>query len=154
MHTAALVSRSGSIDWLCAPRFDSDAFFASLVGYDEHGCWAIRPAAPIVSTRQRYRGDTLILETELECEGGAVRVIDFMPVPASEGRCDVVRIIEGLRGEVPLEMTLDVRFGYGADLAWIRDEGADVCFTAGPDAVVMRGVAVQARGARPRTGTR
>jgi GH15 family glucan-1,4-alpha-glucosidase len=147
MHTAALVSRSGSIDWLCAPRFDSDAFFASLVGYDEHGCWAIRPAQSIVSTRQRYRGDTLILETELECEGGTVRLIDFMPVPCAEGRCDVVRIIEGVSGEVPLEMTLDVRFGYGADVAWIMEEGGDVCFTAGPDAVVMRGVAVKARGA-------
>src|SRR5580692_10349997 len=108
--TSALVSRSGSIDWLCAPRFDSDACFTALIGYDEHGRWGIRPTVRIRETRQRYRDDTLILETEFACEGGAARIIDFMPT--GTGRCDVVRIIEGLDGEVPFEMLLNVRFGF------------------------------------------
>src|SRR5215831_6889791 len=78
--TCALVSRTGSIDWLCAPRFDSDACFAALVGYDEHGRWALRPAARVNETRQRYRDDTMVLETELVCDGGVVRIVDFMPM--------------------------------------------------------------------------
>jgi GH15 family glucan-1,4-alpha-glucosidase len=136
MRTAAIVSRSGSIDWLCAPRFDSDAFFAALVGYDEHGAWAIRPLAAVRETRQRYRGDTLILETEFVGDGGAARVIDFMPVNGD--RCDVVRIVEGLEGELSLEMTLEVRFGYGADSPWIMRDDGGVHFTVGGEAVVMR----------------
>src|SRR4051812_30709422 len=112
-RTSALVSRSGSIDWLCAPRFDSDACFAALVGYDEHGCWALRPTVPVRETTQRYRGDTMILETDLVCESGTLRIIDFMPLEGD--RCDLIRIIEGLEGVVPIEMLLDVRFGYGRD---------------------------------------
>src|SRR5215831_12499738 len=112
MRTAALVSRGGSIDWLCAPRFDSDACFSSLIGYEEHGRWLLRPVVALRETKQRYRGDTLILETEFVCDGGAVRVTDFMPVGA--GPSDVIRIVEGVEGEVPLEMLLNVRFGYGA----------------------------------------
>jgi GH15 family glucan-1,4-alpha-glucosidase len=104
MRTAAIVSRSGSIDWLCAPRFDSDAFLAALLGYDEHGCWSIRPATSIRETRQRYREDSLVLETEFVCDGGTVRVTDFMPLGSE--RCDVVRIVEGLEGDVSLEMML------------------------------------------------
>ena len=104
-RTAALVSRSGSIDWLCAPRFDSDACFAALIGYDEHGAWAIRPTVAIREAQQRYRGETLILETDLVCDGGAVRITDFMPISGGEHRSDVIRIVEGLDGEVPLEMT-------------------------------------------------
>jgi GH15 family glucan-1,4-alpha-glucosidase len=135
--TSALVSRSGSIDWLCVPRFDSDACFAALVGYDEHGRWALRPTVRIRETRQRYRGDTMILETEFACDGGAVRLIDFMPVGGD--RCDVVRIVEGLEGQVELEMLLDVRFGYGADAPLVdkRDDGT--AFLAGPDGVILRG---------------
>jgi GH15 family glucan-1,4-alpha-glucosidase len=135
MRTSALVSRTGDIDWLCVPRFDSDACFASLVGYDEHGRWALRPTVPLHETRQRYREDTLILETELVCEGGVVRFIDFMPVG---GRCDVVRIVEGVEGEVPLEMLVDLRFGYGAALPLMRVEPNAARFTAGPDSVVLR----------------
>ena len=74
-NTCALVSRSGSIDWLCAPRFDSDACFAALVGYDEHGCWALRPSVRVRETRQRYRDDSLVLETEFVCDGGVVRIV-------------------------------------------------------------------------------
>ena len=133
--TSALVSRSGSIDWLCAPRFDSDACFTALVGYDEHGRWSLFPTATVRENRQRYRDDTMILETEFACDGGVARVIDFMPM---SGRCDVVRIIEGVEGEVPLEMLLDVRFGYGADTPFIEKMGDGMCFLSGPDALILR----------------
>ena len=137
--TTALVSRSGSIDWLCAPRFDSDACFTALIGYDEHGRWGIRPTVRIRETQQRYRDETLVLETEFACDGGAARIVDFMPT--GTGRCDVVRIIEGLDGEVPLEMLLDVRFGYGADAPLIEKTADGTSFMAGPDALVLRGPA-------------
>jgi len=134
-HTSALVSSSGSIDWLCAPRFDSDACFTALVGYDEHGRWSLRPTVDVRETRQRYRDDTMILETEFVCDAGVARLIDFMPVGS---RCDVVRIVEGVEGDVPLEMLLNVRFGYGADAPLIRNVDGGTYFTAGPDAVVLR----------------
>src|SRR5690349_17568509 len=92
------------IDWLFVPRFDSDASMSALLGRDEHGRWAIRPTTRIRKHEQRYRGDTLILETDIECDGGKFRIIDFMP-PDPE-RSDVIRIVEGLVGEVSLEMTL------------------------------------------------
>ncbi len=134
-NTSALVSRSGSIDWLCAPRFDSDACFTALVGYDKHGRWSLFPTATVRQARQHYRGDTMILETEFACDGGVARVIDFMPM---SGRCDVVRVIEGVEGEVTLEMLLDVRFGYGADTPFIEKTGDGVCFRSGPNAVILR----------------
>ncbi len=137
-RTAALVSKSGSIDWLCVPRFDADACFAALIGYDEHGCWAVRPTVPIRETKQRYRGETLILETEFVCDGGAVRVTDFMPIGGSDERCDLFRLVEGLDGEVPLEMLLEARFGYGAESPWITQEGDAIRFVAGPNALVLR----------------
>ncbi|HXJ22841.1 MAG TPA: glycoside hydrolase family 15 protein [Polyangia bacterium] len=140
-RTAALVSREGSIDWFCAPRFDSDACFAALLGYDEHGSWAIRPTVAVKETQQRYRGETLILETDFVCEGGVVRITDFMPVSSGEERSDLVRIVEGLEGEVPLEMLLDVRFGYGKDTPWIRRVGDSLLFIAGPAALALRGPA-------------
>jgi GH15 family glucan-1,4-alpha-glucosidase len=136
LRTAGLVSRSGSIDWLCGPRFDSDAFFAALVGYDQHGSWALRPAVGIREMRQRYRGETMILETEFRCDGGAVRIIDFMPIAGE--RCEVVRILEGLEGEVQMEALLDVRFGYGAYTPWITRNNDGLRFVAGPDAVFLR----------------
>jgi GH15 family glucan-1,4-alpha-glucosidase len=135
-NTAALVSRSGSIDWLCAPRFDSDACFAALVGYDEHGRWLLRPGTAVRETRQRYRGDTLILETEFVCDGGVVRVIDAMPM--GTGPSDLVRVIEGVEGEVLMEMILDVRFGYGADKPWVTAEEDGVHFVSGPNALILR----------------
>src|SRR6516165_1279222 len=134
-HTSALVSRGGSIDWLCAPRFDSDACFSALVGYDEHGRWSLRPTVEVREARQRYRDDTMILETEFVCDGGVARLIDFMPVGS---RCDVVRIVEGVEGEVPMEMLLSVRFGYGAEAPLIRQQDGWTYFVAGPDAVVLR----------------
>jgi GH15 family glucan-1,4-alpha-glucosidase len=140
MRTSALVSRSGSIDWMCGPRFDSDAWFAALLGYDEHGRWAVRPTVAVRENRQRYRDDTMILETELVCDGGVVRITDFMPVgQGGADRCDVVRIIEGLDGEVPVEMLMDVRFGYGHDKPWVMPVPDGVRFTAGPDTLLLRG---------------
>jgi GH15 family glucan-1,4-alpha-glucosidase len=138
-RTAALVSRFGSIDWFCAPRFDSDACFAALVGYDEHGAWSIRPTVGVREARQRYRGETLILETEFVCDGGVVRVTDFMPISGGEDRSDLVRVVEGLEGEVQLEMLLNVRFGYGADRPWITPCPGGLMLVAGPNALALRG---------------
>jgi GH15 family glucan-1,4-alpha-glucosidase len=134
--TGALVSKNAEIDWLCAPRFDSDACFASLLGYDDHGRWAVHPVEAVRTVEQRYRGNTLILETEFVTDGGRVRVTDFMPI-GSEKRTDVLRIVEGLEGEVELEMLLDVRFGYGASEPSIVRDGDAVRFTAGPDSMVL-----------------
>jgi GH15 family glucan-1,4-alpha-glucosidase len=140
-RTTALVSRYGAIDWWCAPRFDSDACFAALVGYDEHGTWAFRPTVRLRESRQRYRGDTMILETELACDGGVVRLTDFMPLPADEDRSDIIRIVEGVEGEVPVEMWLEPRFGYGKDWPWIAHAADGTRFTAGPDSLMLRGPA-------------
>src|SRR5262245_39968275 len=136
MKGSALVSRTAEIDWLCVPRFDSDASMAALLGRDEHGRWAIRPTTRIRRHEQRYRGDTLILETDLECDGGKIRVIDFMP-PGTE-RSDVVRIVEGLAGEVSLEMTLAAVFGYGSSIPWIRRQDDVINIIAGPDSLHLR----------------
>jgi GH15 family glucan-1,4-alpha-glucosidase len=142
-RTTALVSRAGSIDWWCAPRFDSDACFAALVGYDEHGTFAIRPTVRQRETRQRYRGETLILETDFVCEGGVARVTDFMPLAGGhDERSDIVRIVEGIEGEVPLEVWLEPRFGYGAYWAWVTREGDATRFTAGPDSLILRGLPI------------
>ena len=109
--TAALVGRNGSIDWLCFPRFDSPACFASLLGERENGRWQFIPAEKVEKSERRYRGDTLILETDLTTQSGAVRLIDFMPVRGKQP--DLVRIVEGLSGEVELKMELIIRFDYG-----------------------------------------
>ena len=136
LETVALISDAGSLDWLCAPRFDSDACFASLVGYDEHGRWVIRPTVTVRQRTQRYAGDTLILETEVACDGGTVRHTDFMP--ANAGRCDVVRVIEGIEGEVPMEMICALRFGYGANQPAIVRTSGGFSSIAGPDAATLR----------------
>jgi len=136
LRTGALVSRNADIEWLCAPHFDSDACFASLLGYDEHGRWALRPTQAVRKIEQRYRGDTLILDTEFTCDGGRVRVTDYMPLDNGE-RCDVIRVLEGLDGEVTMEMLLDVRFGYGADAPWITKDSRGFRFTAGPDSMTL-----------------
>ena len=136
MKGAALVSRSGDIDWMCVPRFDSEACFAALLGHDEHGRWAIRSTAAVRKREQRYRGETLILETKVECDGGLFCIIDFMP--PNRDRSDVVRIVQGLAGEVRLEMILDVRFGYGANRPWVKSYDDAVSLIAGPDALHLR----------------
>ena len=97
-QTGALVSRDGCVDWLCFPRFDSPACFASLLGDKKNGHWRFFPEEKVETTRRRYRGETLILETEIETKSGAVRLIDFMP-PRGENP-DIIRIVEGLRGKV------------------------------------------------------
>ena len=111
-ETAALVSREGSIDWLCFPRFDSPACFAALVGTPEHGRWLLAPCAEIQSVRRQYLGDTAILETEFTTSDGVVAVIDFMPVRS--GLPDLVRIVVGRRGQVEMRMELTIRFDYGS----------------------------------------
>jgi GH15 family glucan-1,4-alpha-glucosidase len=134
-HTAALVGSDGSIDWLCFPRFDSAACFAALLGTPEHGRWQIAPAAEIKSIRRRYRGDTLILETDFETADGTVRLIDFMY--HSDDRWDVVRIVEGLSGSVTLRMDLIVRFDYGSIVPWAHRSADVLLLTAGPDSLEL-----------------
>jgi GH15 family glucan-1,4-alpha-glucosidase len=134
-HTAALVGRDGSIDWLCFPRFDSGACFAALLGEPAHGRWLIAPAAAVRSTRRKYRDGTLILETEFETDEGAVRIIDCMPL--SNERWDVVRIVEGLSGRVPMRMELIIRFDYGSIVPWVRRSGDVLLATAGPDTLEL-----------------
>ena len=137
-QTAALVGRNGSIDWLCVPRFDSGAIFASLLGTKENGHWTIAPAAPAaqVTTRRWYRDETLVLETEFETEDGVARLIDFMP-PRTETP-EVVRIVTGVRGSVDLSMVLRLRFDYGHVVPWVYHERGDLVAVAGPDAVWLR----------------
>jgi GH15 family glucan-1,4-alpha-glucosidase len=136
LQTAALVSRLGSIDWLCFPRFDSGAIFASLLGDEENGQWTMCPADDFDSPGRRYRGDTLVLETDLETSSGAVRLIDFMP-PRGEAP-DVVRIVEGVRGTVEMQMELVLRFDYGSIVPWVRSLDGALVAVAGPDAVCVR----------------
>jgi GH15 family glucan-1,4-alpha-glucosidase len=134
--TVALISRSGSLDWLCLPRIDSDACFAKLLGTNDHGYWSIRPAAEVRSVARRYRPDTLILETEVTCDDGRVRVIDFMP-PGATAEHDIIRIVEGIEGAVPIHLDLKVRFAYGRLFPWIRCETHRATMTSGPDALEL-----------------
>ncbi|GAA3351108.1 glycoside hydrolase family 15 protein [Amorphoplanes nipponensis] len=135
-QTAALVGRNGSIDWLCVPRFDSGAIFAALLGDEDNGHWTIAPAGEIRAVRRRYRPETLVLETEFETDEGVVRLTDFMP-PRDEAP-DVIRIVEGVRGEVPMTMRLRLRFDYGHVVPWVYREQGDLVAVAGPDAVWLR----------------
>ena len=135
-QTAALVGKDGSIDWLCLPRFDSAACFAALLGDERHGRWLLAPAGVVTSINRRYRHGTLVLETEFTCEDSVVRVIDCMPrrdhVP------DLARVVVGVRGEVRMRMSLDLRFDYGHIAPWIRFEGARMLAIAGPDALCVQ----------------
>jgi GH15 family glucan-1,4-alpha-glucosidase len=135
-QTGALVSRDASVDWLCFPRFDSGACFAALLGDRENGRWKFAPAGEIKATRRRYRGDTLILETEIETADGTVRLIDFMPPRGKDP--DIVRIIEGLRGNVRMKMELIIRFDYGHIIPWVRKKHGGLEAIAGPDALILR----------------
>jgi GH15 family glucan-1,4-alpha-glucosidase len=135
-ETAALVGRNGSVDWLCWPRFDSAACFAALLGSARHGHWQIAPADPEVQVRRRYQPDTLVLETEFETAEGAVTLIDFMPI--AERDSDLVRIVAGRRGSVPMRMELVLRFDYGASVPWMsRLPDGRLRAIAGPDMVVL-----------------
>jgi GH15 family glucan-1,4-alpha-glucosidase len=135
-HTVALVGNNGSIDWLCLPRFDSPSIFAKLLGNDEHGHWRIAPQGGVRRVVRRYRGDTLILETDFETEDGEVRIIDLMPM--RNGRVDVLRLVEGRGGRVPMRMDLTMRFDYGNIVPFVRRiEGGRLCAVGGPDAVLL-----------------
>jgi GH15 family glucan-1,4-alpha-glucosidase len=135
-QTAALIADDGSIDWLCAPRFDSGACFAALLGDENHGRWLIAPAAGGRATRRRYRDHTLVLETEFDTPEGSVRIVDFMPI--RDQTVDVIRIVEGVRGSVPMRMHLTIRFDYGQTIPWVHDIGGVLAAVAGPDALVLK----------------
>ena len=135
-QTGALVSRDGCVDWLCFPRFDSPACFASLLGEKKNGHWRFFPEEKIDKTRRRYRDGTLILETEIETKSGAVRLIDFMP-PRGENP-DIIRIVEGLRGKMSMQMELIIRFDYGSVIPWVRKAHGGLEAIAGPDALILR----------------
>ena len=144
-HSAALVHRDGDIDWLCLPRFDSGAMFASLLGDDRNGSWKLRarkstakdPSAPDPGAHvtRRYLPGTMVLETTIRTATGAATVTDFMPKPAPDGTHEVVRIVRGLRGRVALHTELRIRFNYGEWLPWVERHGGAIYAVAGPDAV-------------------
>jgi GH15 family glucan-1,4-alpha-glucosidase len=143
-ETAALVGRNGSIDWLCWPRFDSEACFAALLGSADHGHWRVCPRHSEVRVVRRYRPNTLILETRFETAGGAATLIDFMPLRGRNS--NIVRMVVGERGRVPMRTRLVFRFGYGAIVPWMtRLEDGTYRAVAGPDMVVLR-TPVQLRG--------
>jgi GH15 family glucan-1,4-alpha-glucosidase len=134
-HTAALVGRDGSIDWLCLPRFDAGACFARLLGDSDNGRWLIAPAEPVLEVNRRYREGTLILETEFVTANGAVVIIDFMPRPSAEERSDIIRIVRGIRGSVAMTFDLVLRFDYGRVAPWVRQRKHGIFAVAGPDAI-------------------
>ena len=134
-ESAALVSRDGSIDWLCWPRFDSEACFAALLGAPENGRWLIAPHEAAKITR-RYRPNTLVLETHFETAEGAATLVDFMPVHA--GNSTIVRIVIGKRGKLAMRTELILRFGYGGIVPWVtRTDSGSLRAIAGPDMVLL-----------------
>jgi GH15 family glucan-1,4-alpha-glucosidase len=135
LQSAALVGKNGSLDWLCLPRFDSDACFAALLGTRDNGRWQLAPEGEVTAVHRRYRPGTLILETEFETQAGAVVLIDLMPI-AGRGT-DVVRIVEGRRGRVPMRMDLVIRCAYGSAIPWVRHTAGGVHAIAGPDALLL-----------------
>jgi GH15 family glucan-1,4-alpha-glucosidase len=153
-ETLALVGRDGSVDWLCWPRFDSSACFAALLGTEQHGRWLIAPAAPAQVTR-RYRDDTLILETTFSNAAGEITLTDFMPRRGATS--DVVRIVRGVRGRMPVRLELVIRFDYGSILPWVTQQRASasgglntLSAIAGPERLTLR-TRVPLRGEHDRT---
>ena len=135
-HTAALLSREGSLDWLCVPRFDSPACFAALLGTTDHGRWLLTASGETATIRRRYRGDTLVLETEYVTESGAARVLDFMP--PHDRDINVVRIVQGVKGTVRMRMEMTIRFDYGSIVPWVSHEKRLLKAVAGPDALYLQ----------------
>ena len=135
--SCALVARDGSIDWLCLPRFDSDACFSALLGTEENGYWRIAPADGDYRVTRRYREGTAILETTFETRDGAATLIDFMPLAQDEEHVDVFRIVRGDRGRVAMRMELALRFGYSQTVPWVRRTDFGLRAVAGPDAVEL-----------------
>ena len=137
-ETVALVSRHGSIDWLCLPRFDSPACCAALLGTSEHGCWSIAPRGPITRNEQRYQPDTMVLETDLSTDDGTIRITDFMPV-RNEKNPLLVRRVNGLSGTVATRLEGNFRFDYGNMPPWITDRDGGATMHVGPDRLVLEG---------------
>jgi GH15 family glucan-1,4-alpha-glucosidase len=133
LEAAALVGRTGAVDWLCLPRFDSASCFSALLGDERHGRWLVAPTGEVRADSRRYRPGTLVLETDFETSEGAVRLIDFMPRRA-KGPPRVMRIVEGLRGRVPMRMELSLRPDYGSIRPWVELASDGAIVTAGPDA--------------------
>ncbi len=135
-HTAGLIGRDGSLDWLCFPRFDSEACFAALLGTKEHGRWLIAPDTKIREVRRRYQENTLILETEYTTDSGTVALIDFMSLSGEV--LDVVRIVEGRGGKVPLRSELIVRLDTGQTVPWVRAVEEGIVAVAGAEALHLK----------------
>ena len=135
-HSAALVGNDGSIDWLSFPRFDSAACFAALLGTPENGRWQIAPADEVRQVRRQYREGTLVLETEFTTDSGKVRVIDFMPLESAAP--EVMRIVEGQSGKVPMRLEMEIRFDYGSIVPWVRQTPRGIRATAGPETLHCR----------------
>ena len=133
LRTAALVGRDGSVDWLCLPRFDSGACFAALLGDERHGRWVVAPAGGVRRVTRRYRPGTLVLETEFETADGTVRLVDTMP--PGGGAESLVRVVEGVRGSVPMQLELVVRLDYGSTVPWATSDLGGLSAIAGPDAL-------------------
>ncbi|MET0303309.1 MAG: glycoside hydrolase family 15 protein [Microbacteriaceae bacterium] len=170
-HTGALVGRDGSIDWLCAPRFDSASMFGAILGESDHGHWRIAPVGTsrdgILCTSRRYDGDTFVLVTTWvvdndESGHGEVEVTDFMPI--GDRRADVVRRVRGIRGEVHMEQVMRIRFDYADSVPWMRQtpehDGPGennglgshaLVAVAGPDAAIVRGPRFEAADHEHRT---
>jgi GH15 family glucan-1,4-alpha-glucosidase len=133
LETSALIGRDGSVDWLCLPRFDSGACFSALLGDENHGHWRMAPAAGGVATRRRYRPDTLVLEHEWDTPEGTVRVTDVMPT--RDEVPNLVRVVEGISGRVPMRMDLAIRLDYGASVPWVTHTVDGLSAVSGPDAL-------------------
>ncbi|MGP1680585.1 MAG: glycoside hydrolase family 15 protein, partial [Burkholderiales bacterium] len=137
MLSGALVARDGSMDWLCLPRFDSDACFAALLGTPDHGYWRISPAGAVQRSSRRYLPHTPILETTFETETGTATLVDFMPLSDDPEKVDVIRLVRGVSGRVAMRMELALRFGYGRTVPWVRRRDYGIHAVAGPDAVEL-----------------
>ena len=142
-ETAALVSRDGSIDWLCWPNFSSAACFAALLGTVENGFWRIRPVEDVVEVRRQYRPGTMILETTFVTKGGEVCLTDFMPPRGKHS--DVVRMVQGVSGRVKMHMDMVLRFDYGLTVPWVTKHGEELHAVAGPDMAVLRSQCISGR---------
>jgi GH15 family glucan-1,4-alpha-glucosidase len=138
LRTAALVDRTGSIDWLCLPRFDSGACFASLLGDETNGRWLLAPQGGVKQVRRKYRDNTLVLETEFETDSGVATVVDFMPVAERAEQVDVIRIVKGVRGQVPMRTEVVIRFDYGHTIPWVRKRDYGFSAVSGPNAIAFR----------------
>lgn len=137
MLSGALIGRDGSMDWLCLPRFDSDACLAALLGDSEHGYWRISPAGGIHRSNRRYLPQAPILETTFETEDGVVTLVDFMPLSDDPEKVDIIRLVRGVSGRITMRMELALRFGYGKTVPWVRHRDYGIHAVAGPDAVEL-----------------